>query len=68
MLFTLGELGLFIEGIDNLAKQLFVDDSPFAPIFNVLLRVLQKRVEFLVFGLIGGLSGWLREVSEYVKL
>ena len=51
-----------------MAKQLFVDDSPFAPILNVLLRVLQKRVEFLVFGLIGGLSGWLREVSEYVKL
>ena len=68
LLFALGELCLFIEGVYNLAKQLFVDDAPFAAIFDVLLRILEERVKFLVFGLIRRLSGVLCEVPEHVKL
>lgn len=68
LLFALGELCLFIEGVYNLAKQLFVDDAPFAAIFDVLLRIFEERIKLLIFGLIDGLSGVLREVPEHVKL
>ena len=68
LLFTLGKLCLFIEGIHNLAKQLFVDDAPFATIFDELLRIFEERVKLLILGLIDRLSGVLREVPEHVKL
>ena len=68
LLFALGELCLFIEGVYNLAKQLFVDDAPFAAIFDVLLSIFEERVKLLILGLIDRLSGVLREVPEHVKL
>ena len=65
---TLGELGLFIEGIDDLAEELVFDDTPLPSVLHVRLRVLKERVEPLIFRLVGGRGGRLAQIAKNVEL
>lgn len=52
--FALGEFGLLVERVDHLAEELVVRDAALGPVLDVGLRVLEERVEFLVFGRLVG--------------
>ena len=69
--FALGEFGLLVERVDHLAEELVVRDAALGPILDIGLRVLEERVEFLVFGrLVGRLQrrhGRLCVVPQHVE-
>jgi len=64
---ALTEFGFLVEGIDDLAEELVLDNAPFLLSLEKSLGVLEEGVEFLVICLCWSL-GRLSKVPQNIEL